>query len=319
MSKSARPDVIDHEPPADTFLEDVIAGLSATPRTLPSKYFYDAHGSHLFDQITELDEYYLTDTEIGILKRHGADVAAIIGPSAMVIEYGSGSSIKTRILLDHLQEPAAYVPVDISRSHLTAAAAALAAEYPDVAILPVCADYTQDFELPKPDRPVGRRIVFFPGSTIGNFTRREAERFLHQASRGTDAVLIGVDLPKDAHVLERAYDDEHGVTAAFNMNLLTRLSEELGARLTASDFRHRAYFNEAESRIEMHLVATRATEILIGGRSFHFEQGESIRTEYSHKYSLESFAVLASNAGLRVQKVWTDDREYFSVQYLERE
>ena len=318
MATSDQPKLIDHEPPADTFLEDVIAGLSAKPRTLPSKYFYDARGSHLFDEITELDEYYLTDTEIGILKQYGPEIAAIIGPGAMVVEYGSGSSIKTRILLDHLVEPAAYVPVDISRSHLSEAALGLAREFPGVAVMPVCADYTQDFALPQPDVAVGQRIVFFPGSTIGNFTRTGAENFLRQASREADALLIGVDMPKDEQVLHRAYDDSQGVTAAFNLNLLTRMKDELGADIDISAFAHRAHFNADESRIEMHLVARRPTSIVVNGNTFEFEEGESIRTEYSHKYTLDSFAALASRAGLTVREVWMDDRGYFSVQYLER-
>ncbi len=312
-------EVTDQAPAREEFLRDALGGLQASPKTLPCKYFYDERGSKLFDDICELPEYYPTRTELGIMERHGDDMAAVLGPACLVVEYGSGSSMKTRLLLDRLEEPAGYVPVDISREHLLASAAALAAEYPTLEVLPVCADFTQPFELPAPSRSPKRTAVYFPGSTIGNFTTDQAEGLLRQVRELVGpggSLLIGVDLVKEASVLERAYDDAAGVTAAFNLNLLERMNRELGADFDVERFRHRAVWCAEPSRIEMHLVSETDQTVQLGARSISFAAGESICTEHSHKYSRESFAAIAGRAGLDVERIWTDDAELFSVQAL---
>ncbi len=302
---------------SDAFLRDVLAGLTVADKSLPCKYLYDAHGSQLFDAITELDAYYPTRTETAILTEHGSDMADAIGPRARVIEYGSGSSVKTRLLLDALDQPASYVPLDISAEHLTTSAERLQAEYPDLPVSPVVADYTSDFQLP--DVPGDRTLLFFPGSTIGNFDPDEARDFL-ASMRGVigadGAGLIGVDLRKDAATLERAYDDEEGVTAAFNRNLITRINRELDATLDPDGFVHRAVWNDQAGRVEMHLVSTRMQTAIVGSVSVAFREGERIHTESSYKYSLDGFAQLAAQAGLLVDRVWTDADERFSVQLL---
>ncbi len=301
----------------DGFLRDVLAGLTALDKSLPCKYLYDAHGSQLFDAITRLEAYYPTRTETAILTDHGDDIAQAIGPRARVIEYGSGSSVKTRLLLDALDRPAAYVPLDISAEHLAASARRLQAEYPDVPITPIVADYTSGFALP--DVPGERTLLFFPGSTIGNFNPDEARDFLASMRSviGSDgAVLIGVDLRKDAATLERAYDDDEGVTAAFNRNLITRINRELDGTLDPDGFAHRAVWNEEAGRVEMHLVSTQVQTATVGSVSLAFHEGERIHTESSYKYSLDGFAQLAAQAGLTVDHAWTDAAERFSVQLL---
>ena len=308
-------------PNASRLREDAWAGLGAARKTLPCKYFYDAHGSALFERICDLPEYYPTRTELAILEANAEEMAAQLGTRCLLVEYGSGSSRKTRLLLDHLHEPAGYVPIDISRSALMTSARALAAAYPALEILPLCADYGEPIEVPRPRTPAARRAVFFPGSTIGNFAPAEAERFLArmaQVAGDEGGLLIGADLRKDPALLEAAYDDAAGVTAAFNRNLLVRLNRELGADFALERFAHRALWNEAAGRVEMHLVSTRAQQVRIAGRRFDFAAGESIHTESSHKYTLAGFAELAAGAGLVVRKVWTDARSWFSVQWLTR-
>ncbi|GIV62592.1 MAG: dimethylhistidine N-methyltransferase [Rhodothermaceae bacterium] len=311
--------VLDTRPrPADTQAE-VLDGLRQPQKTLPSKYFYDERGSLLFDEITRLPEYYLTRTELAIMTRYVAEMAACLGPRCLLVEYGSGSSLKTRILLDHLPDVAAYVPVDISRAHLEAAAARLAEEYPDLRILPVCADYTASFELPDPGVPFHRVAVYFPGSTIGNFTPEEARAFLERIAGVAGpggGLLIGVDLRKDPVVIEPAYNDARGVTAAFNRNILVHLNRLLGTGFDPEAFAHRAFFNEDESRIEMHLVSLKDQCVRLDGETIPIRRGETILTEYSYKYTPEAFATLAESAGFRVERVWTDEARYFSVQYL---
>jgi len=300
-------------------LEDVLDGLSATPKSLPSKYFYDEVGSRLFDEITELDEYYLTRTETGIMRRCVDEMAEAIGPGALVVEPGSGSSVKTRILLEHLDAPAAYVPVDISGDYLRAAARELSAAHPGLTVLPLVADFTEPLELPGlPDAPA-RRVVYFPGSTIGNFQVLEATRLLRRLRSlvGPDgAVLIGYDLVKDVDVLEAAYDDAAGVTARFNLNLLAHVNAELGSDFDLDAFTHRAPFNAEASRIEMYLVSRTYQRVRVGDSVFEFEEGEPLLTEYSHKYTLESFAELAGSAGLVASRTWTDEDDMFCVQLL---
>jgi dimethylhistidine N-methyltransferase len=304
---------------ADDFLADVLRGLGGMPRTLPCKYFYDAAGSALFERITELDEYYLTRTELAIMRRHVAEMAGLLGARCLLVEYGSGSSTKTRLLLDHLRDPAGYVPIDLSAEHLNQSAGKIAADYRRVTVLPLCADFTRPVELPPSRRPAARRVVYFPGSTIGNFTADEAVALLRQTAALCGAgggLLLGADLRKDRQVLEAAYNDRQGVTAAFNRNLLVRINRELGADFAVDQFAHSAFYNAAEGRIEMHLLSRRDQQVQVGGATFSFAAGESIRTEYSYKYRLRDLDDLAAAAGFEVERFWTDEREYFSVHYM---
>ncbi|WP_296579564.1 L-histidine N(alpha)-methyltransferase [Xanthobacter sp.] len=306
-------------PERAAFRADVIEGLSASPKQLAPKYFYDEAGSRLFDLICRLPEYYPTRTELGVLKAHAGDIAALAGPGASLVEFGSGSSVKVRLLLDALERPAAYVPIDISGPHMRAAVAALARDYPTVAMTPVEGDFTRTLELPHLSEG-GRRIGFFPGSTIGNFTPAEAEAFLTHArqSLGEGAALVlGFDLPKERAVLEAAYDDHQGVTAAFNLNLLTRINRELGADFDLAAFHHRALFNEAESRIEMHLESRAAQTVRLDGARFTFAPGETIHTENSYKYAASRLMGMAQAAGWRQAALWTDPRGWFAVAVLE--
>ncbi len=312
-------ELIDLHPEMGSLLEEALDGLTKPQKTLPPKLFYDERGSRLFDRITELDEYYPTRTEISIMERHVGEMVARIGAGAVLVEYGSGSSLKTRVLLDHLESPAAYVPIDISREHLLASARRLAAAYPGLRVMPVCADYTSAFEVPEVEALLARPTVFFPGSTIGNFEPVEAADFLRRVARVVGpggGLLIGVDLKKNAKVLEAAYDDAEGVTAAFNKNVLRRLNDELGADFDLDHFEHRALFNEVQGRIEMHLVSHADQRVHLNGTSIPFRKGETIHTENSYKYTLDQFAHLASATGFAVEEVWTDDQVFFSVQYL---
>lgn len=311
--------LLDLEPPTNTFSEEMIAGLTSTPKTLPSKFFYDARGSELFDAICELDEYYLTRTELAIMEEYVDEMADRLGPRALLVEPGSGNSLKTRILLAHMRDPAGYVPIDISREHLLASAADLRLEFPSVEILPVCADFTDEIALPEPAEGAERIAVYFPGSTIGNFHPPEAEAFLRRIALACGpggALLIGVDLDKDPGVLRAAYNDANGVTAAFNKNLLMRMNDELGADFRLDAFEHEAVYNEDDCRIEMYLISREDQAVQVAGRTIEFARGERICTEYSYKYSLDRFVDLATRAGFDVQTVWTDHRSYFSVQYL---
>ena len=307
----------DLSPRRDHFLADVLEGLRAQQKQLPCKYFYDERGSSLFEEICSLEEYYPTRTELGIMQTSAAEMAEALGPHCLLVEYGSGSGAKTRLLLDHLERPAAYVPVDISREHLLQTARALAREYPALEVLPICADFTRPFELPLPERRAARRAVYFPGSTIGNFSRASATRLLRGVARlcgSGGLLLIGVDLEKEHTILERAYDDARGVTAAFNRNLLVRMNRELGADFEPERFRHRAVWVPAGGRVEMHLVSDVAQQVHLGGETIRFEAGEAVCTEYAHKYTLEGFAAVAARAGLSVQRVWRDPEGLFSVQ-----
>jgi len=309
----------DLTPEPEDFLGEVLRGLARSQKELPCKLFYDERGSALFERICELPEYYLTRTEIGILERHAHAMATCLGRRCVIIEYGSGSSRKTRLLLDQLREPLGYIPVELSHSALQEAAAVLAAAYPHLCVLPVCADYTRELSLPALAASEARRVVFFPGSTIGNFTPLEAGAFLKQMlsqSGRRGGILLGVDLKKERRVLEAAYNDAAGVTAAFNLNLLRRINRELGADFSVADFAHHALYDEGMGRIEMHLVSRRRQQVHINGFPIRFEAGESILTECSYKYALEDFEELAGSVGLSVQRVWTDAKRLFSVQYL---
>ena len=307
------------QPDHDEFREQLLEGLRRPEKAMPCKFLYDERGSELFERICELEEYYLTRTELAIMHEYAAEMARQLGRRCLLIEYGSGSSIKTRILLDHLRDPAAYVPVDISKEHLRRSSQALVERYPDLQVLPVCADYTAEYEIPHFGGEVSRRVVYFPGSTIGNFSASEATGFLRHVTKVCGrggALLIGVDLIKDRATLEAAYDDRQGVTAEFMFNLLRRINRELDGDFRPERFRYHSFFNEELARIEMYLVSLEAQRVRIGEVEIQFQQGERIHTEYSHKYSLESFRELASAADLRVERVWTDPEELFSLQYL---
>ena len=311
----------DCAPRLDSFYDEVVRGLSQDEKTLPCKFFYDERGSQLFDEICALPEYYPTRTEAAIMREFGPAMAAALGPYVGLVEYGSGSSTKTRLLLDHLPCPAAYVPMDISREHLMRSAEGLAAAYPHIEVLPVCADYTQPFSLPTGSRPAARTVVYFPGSTIGNFHPPQAERFLTnmaQVAGPNGGLLIGVDLRKSPAILEPAYNDRQGVTAEFNRNLLRRVNRELGGDFDLEQWEHYAFYNAAAGRIEMHLLSLQDQTVQIGGVRFEFAQDETLWTECSYKYSLEGFAARAGRAGWQVAQVWTDAEQHFSVQYLTR-
>jgi dimethylhistidine N-methyltransferase len=303
---------------ANAFATDVITGLSATPKRLQAKYFYDKAGSLLFEQITMLPEYYPTRTELRILTDNAEAIAALIPPSAVLVELGSGPTIKVRLLLRATPDLFAYVPVDISAEFLDGEVARLRQDFPTLAVLPVAADFTRSFELPSAiaSRPC---VGFFPGSTIGNFEPLEATALLHHAARilGPGATLIiGVDLIKDRQVLHAAYNDAAGVTAAFNLNLLTRINRELGADFDLDAFEHHAIYNADLHRIEMHLASRKAQKVRVCGRTITFRAGETIHTENSYKYTPESFAVLARGAGWTPKALWTDENDYFSVHAL---
>jgi dimethylhistidine N-methyltransferase len=298
---------------------DVLNGLRSRPKMLPCKYFYDEAGSQLFEQITTLEEYYPTRTELALMQQHDVEMADLMGPRCLLIEYGSGSSTKTRLLLDQLREPAGYVPVDISGAFLRSSAQALSEQYPDLAVLPICADFTEPAALPLPATEASRRIVYFPGSTIGNLTPQQAIQLLRRTAGLVGlqgGLLLGVDLKKDRRVLEEAYNDSRGVTAAFNRNLLVRINRELGADFAVDHFAHRAFYNGEEGRIEMHLVSDRRQRVTLGPTTISLGEGESICTEYSYKYELQELNMLATAARFRLDRIWTDERHYFSVAFL---
>lgn len=314
-------DVQDLSPSVTHMCDEVLRGLGAPQKWISPMYLYDERGSHLFDRICELPEYYPTRTERSILRAHSAEISAALGTDLMLVEPGSGNGEKASLLLRSLHDPVAFIPVEISREHLWQSANAINDAFPDLEVLPVCADFSQPFELPEPSRTAARAAVFFPGSTIGNFRPRTAARLLANfggVAGDGGALLVGVDLRKDPAVLERAYDDAAGVTAEFNLNLLRRLNRELGADFDLGAFTHRAVWNDADSRIEMHLVSTREQSVRIGKQDIAFRAGEYIHTESSYKYTLEAFAELAREAGLRVSRVWMDAERLFSVQLLEK-
>ncbi|HYE96621.1 MAG TPA: L-histidine N(alpha)-methyltransferase [Rubricoccaceae bacterium] len=301
-------------------LREARAGLNASPKTIPSKYFYDEVGSALFERITTLEAYYPTRTELRILRDHLSDIAATIGQAAALIEFGSGASLKTRLLLDALPDLAAYVPVDIAEEALAAAAEQLRGAYPNLPILPVVADFTGPFSLPPLPERARRRAAFFPGSTIGNFDPEAATALLHRIADlvgPTGGLLLGLDRKKDRTVLEAAYNDPEDVTAAFNKNLLTRLNREAGADFDLDAFDHRAFYNAEAGRIEMHLASLRAQTVHLDGQPVSFQEGETIHTENSYKYGPGEMEALAEKADLRLVRAWTDARAWFAVHYYE--
>jgi dimethylhistidine N-methyltransferase len=309
----------------DQLLGDVLHGLDPAVRKLPPKYFYDEQGALLFDRITELDAYYPTRTELGIMEAHVRDMAAAIGPAARIVEFGSGSGLKTRLLLEHAQQPASYTPIDISCEQLDDFADSVRREFPGLDVLPLCGDYMHPLELPAPRSAAARTVAYFPGSTIGNFEEAEAAAFLRRIRRlcGEDgALLLGTDMHKDTAVLERAYNDPEGVTAEFNLNVLSHINRVTGADFDPGQWRHHAFYDEAERRIEMRLIAVEECAVTVpvpdaaGAARFEFARGDHITTEYSHKFTAAAVHGLAAATGWRVERVWTDERGWFSVWLL---
>jgi len=310
--------------PPDRMLEEerreILAGLKAPQKRISPKYFYDDRGSALFDEICRLPEYYPTRTEAAIMAAHVAEIAGLIGPGASVIEFGAGSNDKARTLLRALERPVAYVPVEISGDYLADQARELVREFPTLSVRPVVADFTKPFELPDHATQPLRNLVFFPGSTIGNFTRGDAKSLLEvmrQIAGPNGALLIGVDLVKDRDTLLAAYNDSSGVTGDFNRNVLTHLNRGIGGNFRPELFRHEAVYDAEEERIEMRLVALADQAVRLADEIIEFARGEHIVTEYSHKYTLERFAALAELAGWRTAARWTDPDSLFSVHYLE--
>ncbi len=307
----------DFHPPTNTFRKEVLDGLSQQPKRIAPKFFYDSRGSELFDAICALPEYYPTRTEIDILKDHAAQIASLTGPNCRLIEFGSGNSHKVRLLLETLR-PAAYLPMDIACDQLSQAAQALADIYPWLEVHATCIDFSRHFVIP-PISGVGRKLAFFPGSSIGNFEPDDTIVFLRDVARTVEpdgALLIGVDLKKDPRVLHAAYNDVPGITAQFNLNLLTRINRELDGNFVLENFAHLAFYNQAHGRIEMHLTSLQDQDIRIGDDSFHFARGEHMHTENSYKYDITEFQDIARKAGFEPTAVWTDPGHLFSVHYL---
>ncbi|MFZ3176864.1 MAG: L-histidine N(alpha)-methyltransferase [Methylovirgula sp.] len=299
----------------DGFRSDVLAGLAQRQKTLPSRWLYDERGSELFEAITKLEEYYLTRTETAILNLHAPEIAEFCGKETVLLEYGAGAAIKTKILIDALEVPRLYVPIDLAEDFLEQTVARMRQNFPLLEVSPIVADFNTDFEIPS-RVPRHGRMAFFPGSTIGNLDRAETLSFLrrvrnHVGEQG--GAVIGVDLKKDIPTLLAAYDDEQGVTAAFNLNLLTRVNRELGADFRLEQFVHEARWNDAESAVEMHLVSVGAQTVTIDGRSFRFAPGETIHSESSRKYDLEAFTDLAKRGGWRVGPIWADAEKPFAL------
>jgi len=301
------------------FEADVLEGLRSIPKHVPAKYFYDAAGSQLFERITELPEYYPTRCEISILRDRGADIAKLIPAGAALVEFGSGSSKKARILLSVAPKLAAYVPVDICGEMIEQEAAELRSDFPSLKVLPVTADICKPFELPEEAKQAAVRIGFFPGSTIGNFEPHEASGFLRNAANilgPGSSLIVGADLIKSADVLNAAYNDAQGVTAQFNLNLLTRINRELGGTFQLSTFEHHAFYNRERHRVEMHLASLKRQKVRVAGETIEFRAGETIHTENSYKYSVESLAALARGVGWLPLGAWTDTHKFFSIQAL---
>ncbi len=301
-------------------LADVLGGLRGSPKTLPPKLFYDDLGACLFELICEQPEYYLTRTELAILEEHADDVADLIGPQAALVEYGSGAGVKVRLLLDAMHSPVAYTPIDISHVQLSHVSASLSRDYPDIAVRPLCADYMERLELPVLPANTRRRVAFFPGSTIGNLHPPQAIGFLQRvrhAVGASGALLLGVDRRKEKSLLDPSYNDAANVTARFNLNLLVRLNREIGSDFDVSRFRHRAFFNEEASRVEMHLESMDDQAVHVSGEVFQFARGETIWTESSYKYNEETLHMVANAAGFSVQQLWTDAKsQQFWVVFL---
>jgi len=311
--------MVDTEIIDNNFLKDVLAGLSGIPKSMPCKYLYDKRGSELFDRICGLKEYYLTRVELEIMNQYAGEMSSLIGAHAVLIEFGSGSSLKTRLLLDVLPQPSAYIPVDISSQHLADSVRSLSAEFPQIHIIPLDADFTNELTLPKFGGDGDKRVVYFPGSTIGNFAADEAVELLKKIAVLVGVgggLLIGVDLVKDKGILESAYNDSEGITAQFNLNILRRLNRELNAEIQIDQFKHYAFYDFSGERIEIHLESITDQVIKINEHEFEILAGETIHTENSHKYRIDGFEQLAKTAGFNRRKVWVDAEGLFSVQYF---
>jgi L-histidine N-alpha-methyltransferase len=299
----------------EAFRADVESGLSHGQKRLPSRWLYDARGCEIFEEITRLDEYYPTRTETALLRDNAREIADFCGEQAVILEYGAGAAIKTEILIDALDSPRLYVPIDIAADFLGETVARMRRRFPDLQTLPLVADFTVDFEIPR-GVPGARRNAFFPGSTLGNLDGRETERFLRQVRRHVGprgAAIIGVDLKKDLSTLLPAYDDREGVTAAFNLNLLTRINRELGGDFSPEGFVHEARWNEGESAVEMHLVSLCKQVVTVDSRRFAFQAGETIHTESSRKYDVRGFVDLVEDGRWRVSAIWSDSDRRFAV------
>ena len=318
MKKAQAAAVVEEQLDTDPFLRDVKAGFSSSPKRIPCKYFYDDPGSRLFQQICELPEYYLTRTELEIMPDCAREMASWIGPRVRLVEFGSGSSVKTRILLDALESPSIYIPVDISHNHLMETCSQLAVDYPRLEVLPLVADYSDRLFLPESDSPFGRTVAYFPGSTIGNFDESEAHFFLprvRQLVGDEGALVIGMDLVKDPAILVAAYDDQAGVTAKFNLNLLERMRRQLGADVEPASFNHVARYNSRRQRIELYLRSKRTQTMRVGKETYALAEGELIHTENCHKYTIQKARDLATQSGFLIRRTWQDPDDYFSVQY----
>lgn len=315
-----RTSMLETGPGRNEFLNDALTGLRKNPKEIPCKYLYDQRGSRLFSRICELEAYYLTRCDIEIMSQSILEISESIGPEALIVEYGSGDAIKTHLLLKHLKRPSGYIPVDISKECLKKASLELNRSFPSLEIFPVCGDFTLPVKLPAVRKRFRRKVIYFPGSTIGNLKPGEAVKLLRSSrdlcgERG--GMLIGIDLKKDPEILENAYNDPHGVTARFNLNLLERMNRELAAGFNIQHFRHQASYNRERSRIEMYLMSRQRQEVKLGREILFFEEGEKVLTELSYKYSLQEFAGLAEEADMRISRIWTDSRRYFSNLYLE--
>lgn len=316
-------EILDIAPKTTSMLKEVLAGLSQGQKTIHPKFLYDERGSQIFEQICLLPEYYPTRAESQIYERYKDDMARMVGNGAVIIEPGSGSGDKIKILLKAMKSVKSYIPIEISREILLRMTSELHEEFPDLRVLPVCADFSQDIELPlSVDSQAGKKVIFFPGSTIGNMNPSEAISFLKRYGKMLSAgggLLIGVDLKKDHGTFKLAYDDPQGVTAAFNLNLLERLNREVDAFFEVDNFRHEAFYNEKEGRVEMHLKSIVPQLVRVSQTIFRFKEGETIHTESSYKYTEEEFCELCSKAGFRIKKYWTDSENLFCVYYFEKE
>ena len=309
----------DLAPPADDFRQAVLAGLGQTPKRLPSRFIYDEPGSHLFEAILEVPEYYIPRVEIALLRAHGAEIAVLAGPRAYVVDYGSGSGRKARLLLEALREPAVYAPIDISREHLLSAAEALAADYPGLEVHAICADFLRPFALPAPRAAaVGKRIGFFPGSTIGNMTLDQRAQFLTAARSmlAGGGFIVGVDLKKDPAVLRAAYNDAKGASAAFNTNILVRANSELDADFDLAAFRHRAEYDSGHGRMEIGIESLKPQTVHVGEAVIRFAAGELIVTQYAYKFAVEEFEAAAKAVGFAPRQVWVDSDRLFAIHFL---
>lgn len=300
-------------------LTEIIQSLSKSQKELSCKFFYDEHGSKLFEQISELDEYYLTRTEISILNSNINYISEVVGEDALILELGSGSSKKIRILLDNFKSIAAYIPVDISREFLLNSTKQLSEEYSDLKIIPVVADYTRPFTIPKLDINYSKIVAYYPGSTIGNFTREQAQNFLRNIAElcgEKSGLLIGIDLKKQPEILEKAYNDTKGITAEFNLNILKNMNSTYGTNFEINKWKHIAFYNEEKGRIEMHLQSLEEQSVRVNGASILFEKDETIHTENSYKYSIEEFEEMIEDF-YSLKNVWSDPEYKFAVCYFE--